>query len=335
MPGVAGRSIQGSRDCPARAGGTQAGGGAPVRDPGRGTFKSPKRVRPSGTMIVAGGSACGRVAEDLAKELGGVVADVEARRFPDGEAYVRVRDDVAGETAVAVQRTASDRDLLELLLLEDALARRDPGELLVALPYLPYARQDRVFQEGEALSVDVVAQAVGRRADGVVVVDPHEASVLDRFPCAAASASAVPELAEALEDEDVDVVLAPDEAARPRAQEAAGRLDARVDHLVKERISADEVRSEPRQLDVDGDDVVVLDDIVSTGGTMSEAVATLREQGARRVVAVCTHGLFVDDALDRLRSAGCHRVLATDSLPNPVDDAAVAPALSRGLDDIL
>lgn len=282
-------------------------------------------------MFVAGGSASGRVSEDLAKELGAAVADVETRRFPDGEAYVRVRDEVAGETAVAVQRTASDGDLLELLLLLDALSRRDPDRVVAAVPYLPYARQDRVFEEGEALSAAVVAEAVGRRADAAVAVDPHEEAVLDRFPCPATSASAVPELAGALEGEDVDVVLAPDEGARPWAEEAARRLGARPDHLVKERVAADEVQVEPRELDVEGASVAVVDDIVSTGGTMSEAVATLREQGARRVAAACTHGLFVDDALDRLRSAGCDRILATDSLPNPVDDASAAPALARGV----
>jgi ribose-phosphate pyrophosphokinase len=283
-------------------------------------------------MFVAGGSASGGVAEDLAKELGAVAAEVETRRFPDGEAYVRVRGDVAGETVVAVQRLADDADLVELLLLLDALDRRDPEGVAVALPYLPYARQDRVFEEGEALSVAVVAEVVGRRAEAVAVVDPHEASALDRFPCPARSTSALPEVAASLGDEGVDVVLAPDGGARPMAEEAAERLGARADHLVKERVSDDTVRVEPRELDVDGDVVAVVDDIVSTGGTMSEAVATLQDQGAQRVLAACTHGLFADGALDRLRAAGCDRVVTTDSLPNPVDDVPVAPALARGLD---
>lgn len=285
-------------------------------------------------MFVAGGSASGTIDEDLAKEVGAVVADVEARRFPDGEAYVRVREDVAGEGAVAVQRPSPDANLVELLLLQDALDRGEADPLHVAIPYLPYARQDRVFEPGEALSAAVVAEVVGRRADGVVAVDPHEEAVLDRFPCPATAVSAVPELCDEVGDRAVDVVLAPDEGARERAREAAEILGADHDHLVKERLSGDEVRVQPRDLDVQGAAVLVLDDIVSTGGTMSEAVSTLRDQGAERVVAACTHGLFADGALDRLEQAGCDRVLATDSLPNPVADASVAPALARGLDDL-
>lgn len=282
-------------------------------------------------MFVAGGSGSGAIDEALAKELGAVVAEVETRRFPDGEAYVRVREDVDGEPVVAVHTPAPDGELVELLLLEDALARRGANPLRVAIPYLPYARQDQVFEPGEPLSAAVVAEVVGRRADGVVAVDPHEEGVLDHFPCPATAPSAVPEIADAVDGDAVDVVLAPDEGARDRARQAAELLDARHDHLVKERLGGDEVRMEPRDLDVDGAGVLVLDDIVSTGGTMSEAVATLRDQGARRVVAACTHGLFADGALDRLEEAGCHRVLATDSLPNPVDDVPVAPALARGL----
>lgn len=282
-------------------------------------------------MFVAGGSGSASIVEDLAKEVGGVVADVETRRFPDGEAYVRVREAVEGEPVAAVETPVPDAGLVELLLLEDALARRGADPLHVGLPYLPYARQDKVFEPGEALSAAVVAEVLGRRADGVVAVDPHEEAVLDRFPCPATAASAVPEIAAAVDDGAVDVVLAPDEGARPRARDAADLLEARHDHLVKERVGADDVRMEPRDLDVDGLGVLVLDDIVSTGGTMSQAVATLREQGAARVVAACTHGLFVDDALARLEEAGCDRVLATDSLPNPVDDVPVAPALARGL----
>ncbi len=285
-------------------------------------------------MLVIGGSGGKSVAEALAKTAGATLGQVEVDRFPDGEAYARVDSPLEGEVVVIVQTPVPDGNIVESMLLADAVARGDPEAVVLAAPYLPYARQDRVFQPGEALSAEVVGRALTLDVDALVTVDPHEDHVLDQVPVETAAATAVPEIAQHVEDEGVGVVLAPDAGALATAREAADLLGAASDHLEKTRLSDTEVRMEPKDLDVEDEVVLLLDDIISTGGTMARAVEALREQGARRILAAASHGLFVGDALENLRAAGCDTVLATDSLPSPVAHVSVAPSLLRALREL-
>lgn len=268
-------------------------------------------------MKVVAGSASQRTAKELAGHLGADLVPVERKTFPDGEVYVRVAGDLRGEEAIIVQSTLPAHALLELLFLQEAAHDQGAASVTTVVPYYSYSRQDRVFQAGEVVTAKAVAELIELKSDRFITVDPHKEHILGFFGIEAHGVSAVPLLARQMQGLGVDVVLAPDKGALDRAEFAAKCLGASFDHLEKTRISGTEVVMKAKQLDVRGKTVAIVDDIISTGGTIATAATELKKQGATRVIAACTHGLFLNNALDRLRASGCDAVLATDSIENP------------------
>ena len=280
-------------------------------------------------MKVLGGSASQRTAKDLAGLLGATHVQAETKVFPDGEVYVRAGQGLRDEHVVIVQTTHPSSALIELLFLEEAAHDQGASQITVVVPYYAYSRQDRVFQSGEIVSAKAVAALIEQKADRFITVDPHKEHILGFFGIESHGVSAVPELAKALGSAGVDTVLAPDKGALDRAESAAKLLGADFDYLEKTRLSGTDVVMKTKSLDVAGKRVAIIDDIISTGGTIAMASAELKRQGAREVFAACTHGLFIQGALDRLNGAGCDRVIATDSLDNPVATVGCAPAIAE------
>jgi len=282
-------------------------------------------------MWVLGGTAGGAIAQGVAEGLKAPLGRVEVKTFPDGEIYVRLLDDVKDRDVVYVQSSWPNDKLVEMLLTLAALREHGARSITAVVPYLAYARQDRVFQSGEGTSAAAVLKLIAQFADRFVTVDPHKEHVLPFFGTRALDVSAIRLIADHLVEVGPDLVLAPDKGALDRAEALARELGTPVDHLEKTRLSGTEVRMAPKALDVAGKVVVIVDDMISTGGTIATAVKELKRQGAAKVVAACTHGLFVGGALDRLAQAGIDGVVATDTLANPVAKVAVAPAIVDAL----
>lgn len=281
-------------------------------------------------MIVLPGTTNSHLAADLARRLDARIEAPETKRFPDGEAYVRVSEAVKGEHAVIVQSTYPNDRFIELLLLQDACRRTGARRITTVIPYLAYARQDTLFKTGEAVSMEALARCITLDTDEVVTVDPHKEHILRFFGGKATSVSAVPDIADYLQEHaKPDLLLAPDKGALDRVERAARHLGVEFDYLEKTRISGTDVEMKPKALDVKGRRVAILDDMISTGGTMATAIRQLKVQGATYIAAACTHGLFVGGAEERLRSAGCDAVLATDTLEGPAAVIPAAPAVAR------
>jgi ribose-phosphate pyrophosphokinase len=266
----------------------------------------------------------------IAEHLGAGVVETNLSRFPDGEIYLRTGP--IDETTVVVGSLLSGDSLVELLLLIDACHR---SEVLLVIPYLGYARQDREFKPGEPVSARAMAQALSYGVSRVVTVNVHKESVLSHFTVPASQVSLAQEVGDFIAGLNLEnpLILAPDTGAVPFATVVASRGGWEVDHLEKTRISGDEVRVEPRKDGPWTDEVVLVDDIISTGGTLATAARMLRAQGAKGVHAVCVHGLFAGTALTLLRSAGIGQIAASDTIegPNSLYSAAgpIAKALSR------
>lgn len=281
--------------------------------------------------VILAGTTVPAVAADLARELGCSTAEADIRRFPDGECYVHVTDDLTGRHAIIVQNTSPDAALVEAMLLQDAAREAGADRVTTVVPYLAYARQDRSFKHGEAISSRAVARALGANTEELITVDPHKEDILRFYPNAR-SVSAVPQLAARLGEWGVDCILAPDKGARDRAQRAAAILGIPHDHLEKTRLSATEVRMRAKELDVAGKRVAIVDDLIASGGTMITAARQLKEQGASAVYAACTHGLFTGGAVPKLLAGGIDRVLCTNSLPSEgCDVVSVAEAVAHAL----
>jgi len=308
-------------------------------------------------MPVVSGSSGRDVAASLAPLLGMQHIELVSRRFPDGEGYVRVPTDaidaVRAEPVVLVSNTYPDSGVVQTVLLLEALADVRKGELsnlkeeepqslddvgpgiYLAIPYFGYSRQDKRFSKGEALSARVIAEILERSCDGIAILDLHEPAVLEGMGVPMQFVSSMPEIAERLQTEvSPDFILSPDKGAIARATEVAGLIGCEFSYLEKTRVDARTIEHTPKDLDVNGKVVAIVDDMISTGGTICRASDALRRQGAVEVHAACTHGLFTGGAILRLASHvdGVH---STDSLPNPRAVVSAAPALARGLKHLM
>ena len=291
-------------------------------------------------MMIVAGSASSKLAERVAKQLRCKLTKPELRRFPDGELYVRIPADVKGEDVAIIQSTCypPNQNYMELFLLLDTARDLGAEEITAIIPYFAYARQDKRFKEGEAVSLHTVAkliESVG--ADKVYTVDMHAhriGDIQEIFKVPARNLTAAPLLAKYLVDnyqlEDL-VVIGPDEEAEQWAKGAGKALDADWDYMVKERLGPEEVQIKPRKLEVEGRDAMVIDDIISTGETMVEAIKILKNHGARKIYAACIHAVLAGDALEKVRKAGAEDIFATDTIEHEISKVSVAPLIADAI----
>jgi len=289
-------------------------------------------------MKVVPGPASRELGLRVAELLGVDVVPVKHKLFPDGESYVRFDGSVEGETVAIVQSTypPQDKHLLELCLLSDTAKDLGAERVIAVVPYLAYARQDKRFLSGEAVSIDTVLKLLkASGVDKLITVDIHNRDVLKRSPVEAVDLTAIPLLARYMVEEkglSGAFALAPDRGALEKAEEASTILGGGFGWLHKERdLVTGEIRRGEERLDVAGRTVIIFDDMISTGGTIVTATEMLKEQGASRIYAACTHPLLVGEALKRILGSGCDGVVGTDSVPSPVSVVQIAPLIAREL----
>lgn len=280
-------------------------------------------------MHIVGGTASKTVAEDLSKKLHIPLAKTISKRFPDDELYIRVIDDISGEDIIIVQTTYPDSNIVELFLLQNAVKEAGAEEITVVIPYLGYARQDKKFETGEPISAKAIANLISLHANKAITVDPHKEHILDFFTIPAYSCSAVPELAKYLKKKDINMVLAPDKGALDRARQASDIIGCDFDYMEKTRIDSETVEIKPKNLDAQNKNVAIIDDIISTGGTMAKSIKELKRQKAKQISVACTHGLFAGDAVKKIVSAGCHEIISTDTIKSDFSKVRIASCISQ------
>lgn len=276
-------------------------------------------------------------ARRLAAELGIACRLVASHRFPDGEHLVTAAE---SEPAALLYRTLSDPDarLIELILAADALRRRGARHLVLVAPYMPYMRQDMAFAPGEAVSQQVIGRLLGDAFDGVVTVDPH----LHRTPelatvmpgCRAVVVSAAATIAQALKGrlDARTLLVGPDAESRPWVTAVAEALGLEAMVAAKQRSGDRSVAiALPDSARASGRPVFLVDDMLSSGGTLLACAEQLRAAGARLAGAAVTHCLAGSEDLARLATAGIQPVLACDSIPGPVATIPLAPALASAI----
>ena len=296
-------------------------------------------------MIILGGSASTDLAGRVAKELGQKPAEIETKRFPDGEKYIRIHDDVTNKDVAIIQSLyrTPDEYIFEYLIIADTLRDMGASSIVGVIPYLAYARQDSRFYPGEALTSASVAklfEAAGTTS--VLTVDCHLhrlGDVSKVFHVPARNLSAMPSLGkytrEVLRPKN-PIVVAPDEEAEQWAAVVAKELDAEHTHFTKRRIREEGQTSSRLELDTGnaefkGRDVVFADDIISTGGTIAGAAKACKKKGARRMFVVATHPVLAEGAIKRIKASGVTKIIATDTIPSAISKVSVAPVLAAAL----
>lgn len=282
-------------------------------------------------MIVVGGSSSRDLAKELARVLGCTYIQAASTRFPDGECYTRIDSETLDDDVVIVQNTYPDGNLVEMFLLQDAVKRMGARTITLVIPYFGYARQDRVFKSGEPESAKTISQRLAFICDRVITVDIHKEDVLKYFNCPAKDVKAASAIASYFKDKNIDMVLSPDIGAAGRAKDVGERIGKPYDHLEKTRLSGTEVRIQPASSDCSGKNVLIVDDIIATGGTIIAATSQLKEAGAKSVTVACTHGVFVNNALERLTGSSLDGILCCNTLENKVSHISVAEAIAEAL----
>jgi ribose-phosphate pyrophosphokinase len=291
-------------------------------------------------MFLIGGSASDVLSLKVGRELGITVSKLQAKKFPDGEKYVRIMDDVKGGTAVVIQSMyhTPDEHLFEYFLLVKALKDLGAKRVIGVIPYFAYARQDRRFNPGEAISFQTVTRLIENvGTDELFTIDTHLHRVDDIskvFNIPAHNLSVVPLLTQYVKQNftlNKPIVIAPDEEAEQWAKISSEILNCEYDVLEKVRLGPDKVEIKTKLRSVKDRNVVVIDDIISTGGTMVETVKVLRNYGANRVIVICAHPLLIGDSYAKILEEGAEVIIGSDTVPSPVSLVSAAPIIADAI----
>jgi ribose-phosphate pyrophosphokinase len=299
-------------------------------------------------MLVLNGSNSTSLGEKIAIELGIKFENVTSRIFPDGETYVNINTDVNDRNAIIVQTMfpSQNNSLIEFLLIADAAKDLGARTITGVAPYLAYSRQDRKFQPGEALSAKMVAtlmKAVG--VEKLITVDTHyqhkRPGEFDFFGIECVNVSAGRLLLDHIKEKiDLDLMtIGPDLGSSEMIKYATGeemfltkekrcpvcgKLAQECECKIKKKKY--EITEIDSKYNFHGKNVVILDDIIASGGTMIKAAKKIKSEGGRKVIAAATHGLFMKDSLIQLKELTDYLVV-TDSIATPVSNVSVAPLI--------
>jgi ribose-phosphate pyrophosphokinase len=303
-------------------------------------------------MLVLNGSNSTSLGEKIAIELGIKFENVTTRIFPDGETYVRINTDANERDAIIVQTMFPNQNnsLMEFLLIADAAKDLGAKKITGVVPYLAYSRQDRKFQPGEALSAKTVAtlmKSVG--VEKLITVDTHyqhkEPGEFNFFGIKCVNVSAGRLLLDYIREKiDMDLMtIGPDLGSSEMIKYATGEemfltKEKRCPicgkpaqececKIKKKKYEITDIES---KYNFHGKNVVILDDIIASGGTMIKAVNKVKSEGAKKVIAAATHGLFMKDSLIQLKEITDYLVV-TDSIMTPVSNVSVAPLIVEAL----
>ena len=283
-----------------------------------------------------GGNTSKDLARRIARRLKAKYVAIDARTFPDGESKITFRQNLKKSVILVVQSTHPpvDTNLLQILSIISEV-KKISSKIYAIIPYMGYARQDKQFLSGEVVTMSVVAkmlQAAG--AKKAIVVDIHSKTALRHFKIPTENVSAIPELAKYLKKLKLKnpIVVSPDTGGSLRAKKFADILKSDFIILKKSRNrKTGKVSIQSTKADVKGKDLVIVDDIISTGGSVVKATQFLKKQKCKRVFVVCTHGLLVGDAEKNIKNAGVTQIISTNTIPRSISKVDVSGVIAEAV----
>src|SRR5579884_1199000 len=275
-----------------------------------------------GRLQVFSGTSHPQLAADIMRELEAPLGRADVGRWKNGETRVKLEENVRGSDVFVIQSMCNpvDHHLMELLLMIDALRRASAARITAVIPYYGYAKQEKKTSGREPISAKLVANLiVTAGAHRVLTVDLHAPAIEGFFDIPVDHLRATPLLARHVRRENPDGVVAvsPDAGGVARAENFRTRVGGSLAIISKRHPGPDETEALEMVGDVEGQLAYIVEDMISTGGTLAIAAELLRERGAAEVRAAATHGIFADDALEVLQRSPLTRLLITDTLPLP------------------
>jgi ribose-phosphate pyrophosphokinase len=286
---------------------------------------------------VIGGKSSEDLAKKIANKLKGKYIKSELRIFPDGESKITVSGKPKNGKIVVVQSTYPpvDSNLIQALSLVTK-AKKYSSQVYAVIPYLGYARQDKEFLPGEVVTMSVVANLLkAAGASRVIAVDIHSKMAINHFNIPAINVTAIPQLVSYFKKMKLrnPLVVSPDLGGIARARQFAKLFGTGFIALKKQRdrkTGQVEIKSK-EQKQVVGRDLILIDDMISTGGSIVKAAQFLKKQKCRNIYAACTHALLIVDAERRIRKAGVSKIISTNTIPGKTSVVDVSPAIVKAI----
>jgi ribose-phosphate pyrophosphokinase len=289
-------------------------------------------------MKIFSGTAHESLARDIATTLGCPLADVSVTAFPDGETFVKINENIRGEDVFIIQPTCppTNHNLMELMIMVDAAKRASAGRINAVIPFFGYARQDRKDQPRVPITAKLVADLLSAAGvNRVVTMDLHAAQIQGFFNIPVDHLYGKPIVIREIRKRFGDncenlTVVSPDVGGVKMARAYSDALGARLAIVAKHRVSATEVEAMQVIGDVEGRDVVLIDDMTETAGTICAAAGILKDQGANRIFAAVTHAVIGDLGHQRIEESVIEEVITTDSTP-VIPKGKVTPVSIAGI----
>jgi len=281
----------------------------------------------------------GKVSEGLAKKLAKKIrakyVKSELRVFPDGESKINIRAKPKKGKIIVVQSTFPpvDSNMIQALALISKAKKYSPNVIAV-IPYLGYARQDQEFLPGEIVTIKVIANLFkASGASKIIVVDIHSKIALKQFKIPSKNVSAVPELVKYFKKLRLKepLVVSPDLGGTARAKEFAKHFETKFISLKKQRNrkTGKVLIKSSNHKEVKGRDLVLVDDMISTGGSIIKATQFLKKQKCKRVFVACTHALLMNNAEKKIRKAGVSQIISTNTIPGKTSKVDVSSSIAK------
>jgi ribose-phosphate pyrophosphokinase len=309
--------------------------------------KKQEEFRMLAPLKLFSGNAHPALAKEIASELDTKVGEASVGRFPDGEVEVKISENVRGADCFIIQPTSypANDNLMELLLMVDALRRASAWRITAVMPYFGYGRQDRKAEPRVPISAKLVSNIIrASGVDRVLTMDLHAGQIQGFFDIPVDHLYANPVLVGHFQKKKIPseslVVVSPDAGGVERARAFAKRLESGLAIIDKRRISPREANVMHVVGDVKGKVALIIDDLVDTGGTLVKAAQALVDGGATRVLAAAAHGVLAGPAIDRLNASPVEELVITNSIPLNHKDASkirvlsVAPLLAEAIQRI-
>ena len=284
-------------------------------------------------MKIFSGTSNRPLAEAIARNIGIEVGKCTVSAFPDGETFVKIEENVRGEDVYLVQSTCppTNHNLMEMFIMIDALRRASASRITPVIPFYGYARQDRKDQPRVPITAKLVANLlVTAGANRILTVDLHAQQIQGFFDIPVDHLYAAPVIYEYLKKKNIPnlVVVSPDVGGIKMAYAYAQFLETELAIVAKRRKSASEVESMGIIGEVNGQNVLLVDDLTETAGTLTQAAALMKKSGARQVFACVSHALLNDTGIERLRKSNIDELITTDTVLRPAIDGVKITTLS-------
>ena len=287
-------------------------------------------------LSIISGKTSENLAKELSKKIKANLVKSEIRVFPDGESKITLIGKISKKKSIVLQSIYPpvDTNLVQVLSLITK-AKENSSEVIAVIPYMGYARQDREFLPGEIVTMKVLGKLFkSAGASKIIVVDIHSSIGLKHFSIKTKNVTAIPDLVGFFKKLSLKnpLVVSPDQGGKERAKEFAKEFNSDYIALEKTRDrKTGKVKIKTKNLEVENRDLILVDDIISTGGSIIKATQFLKKQKCKKIYVACTHALLMNDAEKKIKKAGVTNIISTNTIPGKISKVDISKTIAKAI----